>query len=90
MAEPGVMELAEQLAEANKRIAKLETARLRAETLFAVTQVLGKTLKLQDTFEAILGELQKVVPYDSSSVQVMPVQPKIPRMGSIIRCRVRA
>ena len=46
-----------QLREASARIAELESARLRAETLFAVTQVLGKTLTLEDTFEAILSEL---------------------------------
>jgi GAF domain-containing protein len=59
------------LEAANARIAGLETARLRAETLFAVTQVLGKTLSLEDTFEAILTELRKVVPYDSCSIQVI-------------------
>jgi signal transduction histidine kinase/CheY-like chemotaxis protein/HPt (histidine-containing phosphotransfer) domain-containing protein len=53
------------------RVAELETARLRAETLFAVTQVLSKTLSLQDTFETILDELQRVVPYDSCSIQVI-------------------
>src|SRR5438067_841221 len=53
------------------RIAELETDRLRAETLFAVTQVLGKTLSLQETIETILTELQRVVPYDSCSVQVI-------------------
>ena len=36
-----------------------------------MTQVLGKTLSLEDTIEAILGELQRVVPYDSCSVQVI-------------------
>ena len=64
-------ELKALLSAANERIDELETARLRAETLFAVTQVLGKTLSLQDTFETILRELQRVVPYDSSSVQVI-------------------
>ena len=64
-------ELIAQLRDASNRIAELETARLRAETLFAVTQALGKTLSLQDTFETILGQLQRVVPYDSSSVQVI-------------------
>ena len=39
-----------ELAAAHERIAELETARLRAETLVAVTQVLGKTLTLQETF----------------------------------------
>ena len=60
-----------RLEDAGNRIAALESARLRAETLFAVTQALGKTLSLQDTFETILGQLQRVVPYDSSSVQVI-------------------
>ena len=64
-------ELITQLRDAESRIAELETARLRAGTLFAVTQVLGKTLSLEDTFETILGQLQRVVPYDSSSVQVI-------------------
>jgi signal transduction histidine kinase/CheY-like chemotaxis protein/HPt (histidine-containing phosphotransfer) domain-containing protein len=64
-------ELVARLAEASDRIAELETARLRAETLFTVTQVLGKTLSLQETIETILEELQRVVPYDSSSVQVI-------------------
>ena len=59
------------LAAAHERIAELETARLRAETLVAVTQVLGKTLTLQETFETILRELQRVVPYDSCSLQVI-------------------
>ena len=36
-----------------------------------MTQVLGKTLSLEDTIEAILDELQRVVPYDSCSVQVI-------------------
>ncbi len=49
----------------------LQRARERTETLLAVTQVLGKTLSLEDTIEAILGELQRVVPYDSCSVQVI-------------------
>ena len=52
-------------------VTDVERARERAETLLAVTQVLGKTLSLEDTIEAILGELQRVVPYDSCSVQVI-------------------
>ena len=71
MSDVTTTELAARLAEAEGRIAELETARLRAETLFAVTQVLGKTLSLQDTFDTILDQLHKVVPYDSSSVQVI-------------------
>ena len=52
-------------------ITELQQAREHAETLLAVTQVLGKTLSLEDTIEAILDELQRVVPYDSCSVQVI-------------------
>jgi signal transduction histidine kinase/CheY-like chemotaxis protein len=65
------VELGDRLREAHARIAELESARLRAETLLAVTRVLGKTLALEDTFEAILDELAKVVPYDSCSIQVI-------------------
>jgi signal transduction histidine kinase/CheY-like chemotaxis protein len=68
---PELAEAHRRVAELELRIADLETARLRAETLFAVTQVLGETLSLQDTIETILGELQRVVPYDTCSVQVI-------------------
>lgn len=44
-------------------------AREQAETLRAVTQALSRTLSLQEVFDLILTELQKVVPYDSCSVQ---------------------
>jgi PAS domain S-box-containing protein len=52
-------------------ITELQRARAHAETLLAVTKVLGKTLSLEETFETILDELQRVVPYDSSSIQVI-------------------
>jgi PAS domain S-box-containing protein len=52
-------------------ITEVQSAREHAETLLNVTQVLGKTLGLEDAIEAILGELQRVVPYDSCSVQVI-------------------
>jgi PAS domain S-box-containing protein len=52
-------------------VSELQEARRAAETLLAVTQVLGTTLTLQDTFDAILDELQRVVPYDSCSIQVI-------------------
>ena len=52
-------------------ITELQRAREHAETLLAVTQVLGKTLSLEDTFETILDELHQVVPYDSCSIQVI-------------------
>ena len=52
-------------------ITELQRARANAETLLAVTKVLGHTLSLDETFETILDELQRVVPYDSSSIQVI-------------------
>ena len=52
-------------------LTELQRAREHAETLLAVTQVLGRTLSLEETFETILDELQRVVPYDSSSIQVI-------------------
>ena len=52
-------------------ISEVQRAREHAETLLAVTQVLGKTLSLEQTIEAILDELRRVVPYDTSSVQVI-------------------
>ena len=64
-------ELIAQLEFAHARLAQLEKARARAETLFAITQALSKTLSLQEVFEVILSEMQKVVPYDSASVQVI-------------------
>jgi GAF domain-containing protein/CheY-like chemotaxis protein/HAMP domain-containing protein len=44
-------------------------AREQAETLQAVTQSLSRTLSLEEVFDLILAELQKVVPYNSCSVQ---------------------
>ena len=52
-------------------ITELQRAREHAETLLAVTQVLGSALGLEETFETILSELHEVVPYDSCSVQVI-------------------
>ena len=52
-------------------ITELQRTRAHAETLLAVTKVLGRTLSLEETFETILDELQRVVPYDSSSIQVV-------------------
>src|SRR5262249_783235 len=50
---------------------QVEHGREDGETLLATTQVLGKTLSLEDTIEAILEELRRVVPYDTCSVQVI-------------------
>ncbi len=54
----------------NARLYEAERAtRERAERLFEAAQALSATLDLQEVFERILKELQKVVPYDSASVQ---------------------
>ncbi len=54
----------------NARLLEAEARRRReAETLQAATQALSATLDLQRVFELILSELQKVVPYDSATVQ---------------------
>ena len=63
--------LRERETNLEQRVAVLENARMRAETLQAVTQALSQTLNLNQVFELILTELQKVVPYDSSSIQVI-------------------
>ncbi len=57
--------------ETQRLLKETKEAKDVTETLYNITQVLGKTLDLQDIFDVILGELQKVVPYDSSSVQVI-------------------
>ncbi len=48
---------------------ELYIKRRQAETLGAATQALSSTLDLPQVFELILSELQKVVPYDSVSIQ---------------------
>jgi PAS domain S-box-containing protein len=52
-------------------VSELQEARRAAETLLAVTRALGTTLSLEGTFDTILDELQRVVPYDSCSIQVI-------------------
>jgi PAS domain S-box-containing protein len=64
--------LAQQCVNAveNVRLLEAEARRRReAETLRAATQALSATLDLPQLLELILSELQKVVPYDSASVQ---------------------
>ena len=46
-----------------------QTARDRAERLQSAIQALSSSLVLQEVLENILTELQRVVPYDSASVQ---------------------
>ncbi len=64
-------ELEEVEREAERQYRELQRAREHTETLLSVTRVLGKTLSLDDAIEAILSELQRVVPYDTCSVQVI-------------------
>ncbi len=67
-----IQALAQQCAHAveNARLFEAEARRRsEAETLYTVTQALSATLDLPRVFELILSELQKVVPYDSASVQ---------------------
>ena len=52
-------------------IGDAQRARQHAETLLEVTQVLGKTLTVEDAIETIFDELARVVPYDSCSIQVV-------------------
>ena len=54
----------------NARLLRAETqARQQAETLQAVGHAINSTLDLREVLERILSELQRVVPYDSASVQ---------------------
>ena len=67
-----IQALAQQCVNAvvNAQLFEAEAQRRReAETLFAVAQAMSATLDLHQVLEAILTELQKVVPYDSASVQ---------------------
>lgn len=52
-----------------QRVAELEAHRAEAETMYSVLQALSTTLNLDEVIETILRELEKVVPYDSCSVQ---------------------
>ncbi|MFP4394804.1 MAG: GAF domain-containing protein [Anaerolineales bacterium] len=67
-----IQALAQQCVNAvvNAQLFEAEAQRRReAETLFAVAQAMSATLDLRQVLETILTELQKVVPYDSASVQ---------------------
>lgn len=58
-----------ELEALQKRASELEARGAEAETLYAVTQALSTKLSLSEVIEVILSELEKVVPYDSCSVQ---------------------
>lgn len=56
----------------NARLFKAEARRRQeAETLREAALALTTTLEREEVFEGILAELQKVVPYDSASVQLL-------------------
>ena len=58
-----------ELDSLRQRVAELEARGAEAETMYAVLQSLSTTLNLNEVIETILVELEKVVPYDSCSVQ---------------------
>ncbi|MBN1580585.1 MAG: GAF domain-containing protein [Anaerolineae bacterium] len=65
-----IAELEDQRDKHHMQLLEAEAYRRReAETLRAATQALSATLDLQQIFDLILQELEKVVPYDSASVQ---------------------
>ncbi len=67
-----IQALAQQCVNAveNARLFEAEAQRRReAETLRAVTQALSATLDQERVLALILSELQRVIPYDSASVQ---------------------
>ncbi|MBN1937665.1 MAG: GAF domain-containing protein [Anaerolineae bacterium] len=58
------------LALQNARLFEAEARRRQeVETLWSAAQVLSNALELREVFDLILQELEKVVPYDSASVQ---------------------
>ncbi len=57
------------VTEREQLLAAERAAYERAETLHAATRALGASLDLQTVLDVILSELQKVLPYDSASVQ---------------------
>ena len=67
----GAVENARLFEETQHLLKEAQAKKEITETLLAITQVLSKTLSLQDVFDVILRELQRVVPYDSSSVQIV-------------------
>lgn len=74
----GQVDLAEMIAShvavsiENARLFEAEQmARRRAETLQKAATVLNSTLELEELLDVVLEELEKVVPYDSASVQLL-------------------
>lgn len=56
----------------NARLFQAEqNARRRAETLQKAAAVLNSTLQLEELLDVVLEELQRVVPYESASVQLL-------------------
>ena len=69
-----LLALADLAAVAIQRLRLLEEERRQrqeADTLRRAAQALSSTLDLPQVFETILSELQRVVPYDSASVQLL-------------------
>ena len=57
-----------ELLAVRRRAAEAEA---RTETLASASQALASKLELPEVFATILGQLRRVVPYDSASVQVL-------------------
>ncbi|HXF84871.1 MAG TPA: ATP-binding protein [Anaerolineales bacterium] len=60
-----------ELEERKKLIAELEARNKEAETLRESTAIVAATLERREAIERILEQLDRVVPYDSASVQLL-------------------
>ena len=64
-------ELQSELDERRKLIAELELKNIESETLRESTAIVAATLEKEETVDRILEQLERVVPYDSASVQLV-------------------
>lgn len=60
-----------ELEERKKLIAELELKNVESETLRQSTAIVTATLEQSETIDRILEQLERVVPYDSASVQLV-------------------
>lgn len=60
-----------ELEERKKLIAELELKNIESETLRQSTAIVTATLEQKETIDRILEQLERVVPYDSASVQLV-------------------
>jgi len=64
-------DLQSELEERRKLIAELESKNIESETLRESTAIVAATLEKEETIDQILEQLERVVPYDSASVQLV-------------------